>query len=131
MATQSLEGDPAVDSTESGLARGLLAAGGLFGALLASSCCIVPLVFVTLGIGGTWMGQLTAMEPYKPILVAVTVAFLGFSFWHVYFKPRAVCADGSFCAMPASNRVTQFVLWSATALVALAATVNYWAPLFY
>ncbi len=45
---------------------GLLAGAGLLGALLASSCCIVPLAFVTLGIGGAWMSNLTALEPYKP-----------------------------------------------------------------
>lgn len=37
----------------------LVAAGGLIGAILASSCCIAPLLLLTLGVSGAWMGNLT------------------------------------------------------------------------
>ena len=47
--------------------KGLFATLGLAGAFLASACCIVPLVLVTLGISGAWIGNLTALEPYKPL----------------------------------------------------------------
>lgn len=36
---------------------GLLATLGLAGAFMASACCIVPLVLVTLGISGAWIGN--------------------------------------------------------------------------
>ena len=49
-------------------ARGALAAGGL-AALLASTCCLGPLVLVTLGFGGAWIGNLTALEPYRPVFL--------------------------------------------------------------
>jgi mercuric ion transport protein len=110
---------------------GLLAGAGLLGALLASSCCIVPLAFVTLGISGAWMSNLTALEPYKPYFVAVTLLMLGAGFWQVYIRPRRACAAGSYCASPASGRISRTLLWLATAIVLLAATINYWAPLFY
>lgn len=110
---------------------GLLAGAGLLGALLASSCCIVPLAFVTLGISGAWMSNLTALEPYKPYFVAVTLLMLGAGFWHVHIRPRRACAAGSYCANPASGRISRTLLWLATAIVLLAATINYWAPLFY
>jgi len=109
----------------------LLAAGGIIGAIVASSCCIVPLVLVTLGVSGAWIGNLTALEPYKPHFLAVTAILLGAGFWHVYFKPKRACADGTYCARPRSGRITQTALWLATALALLAATVDYWAPLFY
>ena len=109
----------------------LLAAGGIIGAIVASSCCIVPLVLVTLGVSGAWIGNLTALEPYKPHFLAVTAILLGAGFWHVYFKPKRACADGTYCARPRSGRITQTALWFATALALLAATVDYWAPLFY
>ena len=41
----------------------LLSAGAILGALAASSCCVLPLVFVSLGITGSWMVNLTALEP--------------------------------------------------------------------
>ena len=50
----------------------LIAAGGILGALAASSCCIVPLILFSLGIGGAWIGNLTALAPYKPLFVAGT-----------------------------------------------------------
>jgi len=109
----------------------LLAAGGIVGAIIASSCCIVPLVLVTLGVSGAWIGSLTALEPYKPYFLTITAILLGAGFWHVYFKPKKACADGSYCARPRSGRITQIALWLATALALLAATVDFWAPLFY
>ncbi len=109
----------------------LLAAGGIIGAIIASSCCIVPLVLLTLGVSGAWIGSLTALEPYKPYFLTVTAILLGAGFWHVYFKTNKACADGSYCARPRSGRITQVALWLATGLALLAATVDYWAPLFY
>jgi len=109
----------------------LLATGGILGALVASSCCVAPLVLVTLGVSGAWIGNLTALEPYKPYFLVATALFLAGGFWHVYFKPKQACEDGSYCARPASGRIVKSALWIATVLALLSATVNLWAPLFY
>jgi len=98
---------------------GWLAAGGIFGAIAASSCCIVPLVLFSAGVGGAWMGNLTALSAYQPIFIGMTALFLAYGFWLVYFKPKT-CAEGDACARPLPNRVIKFGLWSATILVALA-----------
>jgi mercuric ion transport protein len=37
--------------------QNLMAAGGLLGALAASSCCILPLVLFGLGVSGAWIGS--------------------------------------------------------------------------
>ncbi|MEX1267095.1 MAG: mercuric transporter MerT family protein [Woeseia sp.] len=110
--------------------KGLAAAGGLIGAILASSCCIAPLLLVTLGVSGAWMSHLTALAPYQAYFVAATLAFLGAGYWYVYFKPGKACEDGSYCASPQSDRVIKIVLWVATVLVALALGVNLIVPLF-
>lgn len=109
----------------------LLAAGSISGALVASSCCIVPLALVTLGVSGAWIGNLTALEAYKPYFLAVTALFLAGGFWHVYLKPKRACGKGSHCARPASGRITRSALWISTVLALLAATVDLWAPLLY
>ena len=109
----------------------IAATGGVVGAVLVSSCCVLPLVLVTLGASGAWIGNLTILEPYKPLFAVVTVGFLGLGFWHVYRKTSVVCEDGSFCATPTSSRITKSALWIATALVLLALTIDFWAPLFY
>ena len=111
--------------------KGLFAALGLFGAFLASACCIVPLVLVTLGISGAWIGNLTALEPYKPLTSVLAIVFIGLGFWHVYFRAKPECVDGSYCARPQSSRLTKTVLWAATVLVLLSLTLNWWASLFY
>lgn len=109
----------------------LFAAGGVIGAILASTCCIAPLVLVSLGISGAWIGNLTALEPYKPYFAAVTLIFIGLGFRQVYFKAKPACVDGSYCARPESSLITKSVLWLATVLVVLALTIGWWAPFFY
>ena len=48
--------------------RGALFAGGL-AAILASACCLGPLVLIALGFSGAWIGNLTVLEPYRPIFI--------------------------------------------------------------
>ncbi len=108
----------------------LVAVGGILGALAASSCCIIPLILFSLGIGGAWIGNLTALAPYKPFFVAGTAGLLGYGFYLVYWKPRRACADdGAACARPIPSRFVQLALWIATALVMAAFAFDYVAPL--
>lgn len=110
---------------------GWWAAGGIAGALAASSCCIAPLVLVTLGISGAWIGNLTALESYKWYFVALTLGFLAAGFWHVYFRAKPDCEDGAYCVRPQSSIITKTALWVATLLIALSITIDWWAPYFY
>ena len=111
--------------------KNLTAAGSVLGAILASTCCIVPLLLVTLGVSGAWIGNLSALQPYQPIFVTATLGFLGFGYWQVYIKPKKACAEGSYCASPTSDRVVKIALWAATVLVIVALTIDLWAPFFY
>ena len=108
--------------------KGLIAAGGVIGALLASTCCIAPLLLMTLGVSGAWMGNLTALAPYQFYFIAATLIFLGAGYWYVYWKPKKDCEEGTYCASPTADRVIKFSLWFATALVALALGVNFILP---
>lgn len=107
---------------------GWVAAGGILGAIGASSCCILPLVLFSLGVGGAWLGNLTALAPYQPLFIAITLGFLGYGFYAVYWKPKKACADGAACARPLPNRIVISALWVATALVAAAIAFPYVAP---
>ncbi|MBA5775588.1 mercury transporter MerT [Stappia sp. F7233] len=111
--------------------KGWFAAGGVIGAILASTCCIAPLALLMLGVSGAWIGNLTALEPYKPILAGVALVFIGLGFRQVYFKAQPVCEDGSYCARPESALITKSALWLSTVLVVLALTIDSWAPFFY
>lgn len=109
----------------------ITAAGSLIAAVLASSCCIGPLLLVTLGVSGAWIGNLSALEAYKPYFVLIAIVFLAIGYWQVYIKPKRACLDGEVCARPISDRLIKSVLWLATVLILLTMTIDYWAPLFY
>lgn len=108
----------------------LLSIGGILGGLAAGSCCVVPFLLITVGISGAWIGNLTALAPYKPVFVALTLAFLAAGFLIVYRRPRPACADGSYCGRPSSDRIAKIGLWAAAALVAIALGFPSLAALF-
>ena len=106
----------------------ILALGGLIGALAASSCCILPVLLFSLGIGGAWIANFTRLAPYQPIFVATTVAFLGSGYWLVYRSGRRSCAGDRACARPLPNRLVMFVLVAATIIIIAAFAFDFVAP---
>lgn len=113
-----------------GSPKTLLATVGLLAALGASSCCLLPLGLFLVGVSGAWIGNLAALAPYQPIFVVVTLACLAAGFFAVYRKPKATaCAEGSYCARPASDRIAKVALWSAAALVVAALAFPYAASI--
>ena len=108
----------------------LMAAGGLFGALAASSCCILPLALFTLGVSGAWIGNFTRLAAYQPYFLAATLACLGCGYWLVYRSSMRACADGEACAHALPNRIIKTSLILATILVMAALGLDFIAPLF-
>jgi mercuric ion transport protein len=95
--------------------KGSLVAGVL-GAIGASVCCVGPLVLLTLGIGGAWVGNLTAFEPYRPYLMVATLVFLGVAFRRLYLVPP-VCEPGKACAEPTVLKRQRLIFWTVTVLI--------------
>jgi mercuric ion transport protein len=104
------------------------AAGGVLGAIASSSCCILPVVLFSLGASGAWLGNLSALSPYQPIFIAITLGFLGGGFWLAYRRPSAACDGSAACARPISSRAVKLALWAATLLVGAAIGFPYVAP---
>lgn len=111
-------------STEVKSRTGLFAAGGLVSGILASSCCVLPLLFVSLGIGGAWIGQLTALSPYQPYFLGAALALLGAGFWRAYRRKPEVCLPGSLCAKPQSGPVIKSILWIGAVFVFASLAIN-------
>lgn len=107
----------------------LLASGGLVAALAASSCCILPVVLFSLGIGGAWIANFTQLAPYKPYFIAVALGFLGTGYWFVHQSTKRSCADGEVCARPLPHRIVKALLIISTVLVIGAFAFDYVAPL--
>ncbi len=68
--------------------KNMAATGGVIGALLASSCCVLPLLLVIMGVGGSWIGGLSVLNVYQPYFIGFASLCLGAGFWPVYLKPR-------------------------------------------
>ena len=108
---------------------GLSAAGGIFAALGAAACCVVPFALFMLGVTGAWIGDLTALEPYKPIFAAVSVGAIGYGAWRLRRKSKLACADG-YCATPRADRIAKIGLWAAAILLVIALVFPYTAEWF-
>ena len=102
-------------STDAAAKAGVL--GALGGAFLASACCLGPLLFAALGIGGA--GVLVKLEPYRPLFGTVTLSLLGVGFYFTYRTPKVAEGDACGCEHPKSNKVGRIGLWVATGLVVL------------
>lgn len=107
---------------------GWFAAGGLLGGVLASTCCVLPLALLSLGVSGAWIGQLTALAPYQPIFLAVAALLVGVGFWRIHGPPARRCATDGACAHGPS-RATRAGLWLATLLVGAAVAADLLVPL--
>ena len=109
--------------------KGTLVAGGL-AAILASTCCLGPLVLVTLGVSGAWIGNLTILEPYRPIFIGVALVALFFA-WRRIFRPVQACEPGEVCAIPQVRTAYKAIFWIVAALVLIAFAFPSVLPLFY
>ena len=110
-------------------ARGPLVAG-VVAAIGASVCCVGPLVLLAMGISGAWIGNLTALEPYRPIFIGLTLLFLSLSFRQLYVVPRA-CAPDKACVDLRVVRRQRLTFWPVTALLFCLLLVPEVVPLFY
>ena len=114
----------------SGSAPALTVAG--LAALLASGCCVAPLLLALAGVSGAWIGQLRRIEPYSPWLMGLSFVALGFAGWRL-FRTRSAGAncDVEDMACRRANVAARRWFWfvALLALVPLAAPLV--APWFY
>jgi hypothetical protein len=103
----------------------LFAAGSVFVAIIASFCCILPILFALTGF--SILGASALFDAWRPYLLGLTFGLLGLGFYFAYRPKREQCAPGSACAMPVTNRSGRLMLWLATAAVVLFATFPYYS----
>ena len=120
----------AVDIESHRMVRGRIAATivGLLAAVAASSCCLIPVVLFSLGIGGAWIGNLVRMAPLQPYFFAAAAVSLGAGYWLVY-RARMACANHGMCRTATADRLVNSALVLATVLVVLAVAFKFVAPL--
>jgi len=99
-------------------------------AIIGSLCCVAPLVLLTLGISGAWISRLTALEPYRPIFIGVTVVFIGLAYRQLYIVP-AQCAPGEACASPRLQHRQRQIFWVVVLGLAALIAFPWYAPLLF
>ncbi|TCT10241.1 mercuric ion transporter MerT [Paralcaligenes ureilyticus] len=109
--------------------RGALFTGGL-AALLASTCCLGPLVLVALGFSGAWIGNLTVLEPYRPIFIGAALIAMFFA-WRRIFRPARTCEPSEVCAIPQARSAYKLIFWIVVVLIMVAVGFPYVVPFFY
>lgn len=95
---------------------------GLGAALAASACCTIPLGLVSIGVGGAWIGSLTALAPYRWIFVTLAIGALGYAGyneWQLSRQPDCDCET-------AFSSATRRSLLGIGALAVLALVVSPW-----
>lgn len=107
----------------------VLAAGG-FAAVLASACCLGPLLLVSLGLSGAWMGQLQVLEPFRPYTIGIALVALFFAYRRI-FQPQAACAPGDICSVPKNRKAYKTVFWCVAVLVLVAIAYPYVVPYLF
>ena len=94
--------------------------------LLASVCCIGPLLLAVLGIGGA--GLLVKFEPYRPYFMGFTLLLLGTGFYFAYFR-KAVTSEATTddcgCEQPKKRQWGKVMLWVATVVTIVAMASPY------
>ncbi len=119
-------GEPANADKSGWTATGI----SVLGALVLTSCCILPLVLVSFGITGVFLGQMASLYQYKWITFSISAAFLAYGFWKSY-RPAVVenCADGA-CERPINKTLMRSFLWGAAAVMSVAIVFPYISPYF-
>jgi mercuric ion transport protein len=108
---------------------GMLVAGAV-AAILASSCCVAPLLLVSVGLGGAWVGSLHVLEPFKPVFLGVALIAM-VSAYRKIFRPAADCMPGQLCALPKTRLVYKIIFGKVLTLMLLTLAFPYFAHYCY
>jgi mercuric ion transport protein len=75
-----------------------------------------------------WIGNLTLLEPYRPIFIAIVLLFFGWAGWKVH-RPIEACEPGTACAIPQTRKRRQIIFWITGIIALVLVTSTYWIPL--
>lgn len=103
--------------------------GGL-AAILASTCCLGPLLLVMLGFSGAWIGKLRVMEPYSHYFIVAALVAMVFAYRRIY-RPAQECKPGEVCFIPQVRASYKIIFWFVVALILVALGYPYVVPYFY
>ena len=97
--------------------KSVASGAGLIAAVLASLCCIGPVIAVSLGVGS--IAAFSVFEAYRSYLIGLTVVLVGLAFYLTYRKREIKCEDGT-CKIESASRWAKTGVWSVTIVAVFA-----------
>ena len=91
---------------------------GLIAGLTASACCAGPLILLMLGISGSWIGNLSALEPFRPVFIVLAIGLLFLAYRKIFIKPQS-CSIDAICATNSGQKTQKIFFWATTLLILL------------
>lgn len=101
--------------------------GGVASGFVASVCCIGPLVFASLGIGGAMAGLVAFLAPWREVFIGLALLFVGLAGYRLFFAAR-VCAPSGVCVDARALRNQRIAFVAVAILVAALAAFPWYAP---
>jgi mercuric ion transport protein len=102
--------------------RILTSVGGITAAVIASLCCIGPVLVAFLGIGG--IAAFSVFEIYRPYLIGLTALLIASAFYLTYRRREVKCEDGT-CKVESASRFAKTGVWIVTIIAGLAIAFPY------
>jgi mercuric ion transport protein len=83
-----------------------------------------------LGFSGTWIGSLSALEPYRPLFLGFTLIALLLAAFRI-FRPAKDCDEDGSCSTPRTRRTQKFIFSIVALLAVVAFAFPFLARFFY
>jgi mercuric ion transport protein len=99
-------------------------------AIVASTCCVIPLLLVLVGITGAWMVNLTALKPLTPFFTVIAIAAIAWAGYLIY-RPTSQCATPEEANCNSVRPSTRKIFLACAIFIALLLSFPLIAPFFY
>lgn len=107
---------------------GWLVGGGILASIIASLCCVGPLILTILGVSGA--AALSKFETLRVPMILLVLLFFSVAGF-VLFRKRNSCEPGSICADPKKFRKMVIFYWLGLMIALLGITSPQWVALLF
>ena len=107
---------------------GWLVGGGILASIIASLCCVGPLILTILGVSGA--AALSKFETLRVPMILLVLLFFGVAGF-VLFRKRNSCEPGSICADQKKFRKMVIFYWLGLMIALLGITSPQWVALLF
>lgn len=107
---------------------GILVSGGILASLIASICCIGPLILTLLGISGAAI--LAKFEFLRLPMILLVLVLFGVAGFALYRK-RISCEEGSICSDPKRFKKMIIFYWTGLVISIIGISSPWWVTIFF